>query len=120
MAAHLPPSLRALQATKHTIRLSPYAHELLMHFLHNNQGMMQLAALVNQYLSFEVTKAASHEDGGVGEEGAGGEEGGSLVDGAIQTTNEQPIRLQLLKVRRDLRSLICELSSEICDGISGS
>ena len=40
--------------SKQAVRLSAYAHEVLMHFLHSSPTMLPLLGIVNKCIKFEV------------------------------------------------------------------
>lgn len=46
---------------KTTVRMSSYAHGLLMQFLCSNPRMLQLASIINEHINLEVRSLKSAE-----------------------------------------------------------
>ncbi|KAL6765640.1 WD40-repeat-containing domain protein [Haematococcus lacustris] len=96
---------KQISSARHTLQLSSYANDLLMHFLHSSPQMLQIASIVNQYITIQVVsglvrgEAAGPGSEQEGEEGAEGapQLGLSLLDAGVLHTNQTPINLNLLK-----------------------
>lgn len=46
---------KQLKGARHTLHMSAYSHDLLLHFLHTTPRMLPVANIVSQHISFEAS-----------------------------------------------------------------
>jgi transcription initiation factor TFIID subunit 5 len=87
---------RGVRAARTPARLTQYAHDLLLRFLHSANLLLMLG-LVNERLAVEVVDALPGGAAGAEEEGSGGLAGGAAAAADADTVNQAALELQLLQ-----------------------